>query len=174
MIRRPPRSTLFPYTTLFRSKLVYREGKKHRHPLFFDADERAARCGSMRYHPGIMSPVTTADAHRYLIYDVQRTTFCCPSCNEPRVADRHAAIWSLEHACAQCGAPAAAADFRRDVDIGVGVGSTHCFRCKRPPVFPRLLVDDELQPRLVGLCERHAKIFETYHIRSFALARTWS
>src|SRR5260370_32185864 len=25
MIRRPPRSTLFPYTTLFRSKLVLRE-----------------------------------------------------------------------------------------------------------------------------------------------------
>src|SRR3989441_12488696 len=28
MIRRPPRSTLFPYTTLFRS----REGIRHRHP----------------------------------------------------------------------------------------------------------------------------------------------
>src|SRR5256886_17125191 len=26
MIRRPPRSTLFPYTTLFRSALVYRMG----------------------------------------------------------------------------------------------------------------------------------------------------
>src|SRR3712207_7145146 len=28
MIRRPPRSTLFPYTTLFRS--VYAEGREHR------------------------------------------------------------------------------------------------------------------------------------------------
>ena len=28
MIRRPPRSTLFPYTTLFRSKLFEREAKK--------------------------------------------------------------------------------------------------------------------------------------------------
>src|SRR3712207_9492755 len=27
MIRRPPRSTLFPYTTLFRSRLAYREGR---------------------------------------------------------------------------------------------------------------------------------------------------
>src|SRR5256885_11146968 len=27
MIRRPPRSTLFPYTTLFRSKLVKGQGK---------------------------------------------------------------------------------------------------------------------------------------------------
>src|SRR5256885_15762038 len=42
MIRRPPRSTLFPYTTLFRSELearavavaAYREGERHpeRHP----------------------------------------------------------------------------------------------------------------------------------------------
>src|SRR3712207_6901162 len=30
MIRRPPRSTLFPYTTLFRSKLLVRLGKKFR------------------------------------------------------------------------------------------------------------------------------------------------
>src|SRR3712207_8858193 len=27
MIRRPPRSTLFPYTTLFRSKLMFRESR---------------------------------------------------------------------------------------------------------------------------------------------------
>src|SRR2546430_4867271 len=27
MIRRPPRSTLFPYTTLFRSGLLHREGQ---------------------------------------------------------------------------------------------------------------------------------------------------
>src|SRR5258706_9392911 len=27
MIRRPPRSTLFPYTTLFRSRLWYREAR---------------------------------------------------------------------------------------------------------------------------------------------------
>src|SRR2546426_2331045 len=27
MIRRPPRSTLFPYTTLFRSRLLRREGR---------------------------------------------------------------------------------------------------------------------------------------------------
>src|SRR2546422_5962714 len=29
MIRRPPRSTLFPYTTLFRSRLVPRSGIAH-------------------------------------------------------------------------------------------------------------------------------------------------
>src|SRR3712207_7728018 len=37
MIRRPPRSTLFPYTTLFRSK-------------FLGARHRAARVGAL--HPG--------------------------------------------------------------------------------------------------------------------------
>src|SRR2546425_9173080 len=30
MIRRPPRSTLFPYTTLFRSEAVYREAMERR------------------------------------------------------------------------------------------------------------------------------------------------
>src|SRR2546426_4148392 len=32
MIRRPPRSTLFPYTTLFRSIRMLREPIKHLHP----------------------------------------------------------------------------------------------------------------------------------------------
>src|SRR5256885_4058457 len=44
MIRRPPRSTLFPYTTLFRSKAA---GTGHVH-------RRASRgCGSRRGHPRI-------------------------------------------------------------------------------------------------------------------------
>src|SRR2546430_2976253 len=29
MIRRPPRSTLFPYTTLFRSQHRHRDGRRH-------------------------------------------------------------------------------------------------------------------------------------------------
>src|SRR3712207_8386509 len=33
MIRRPPRSTLFPYTTLFRSQRAEREQVRVRHPL---------------------------------------------------------------------------------------------------------------------------------------------
>src|SRR2546430_11874639 len=36
MIRRPPRSTLFPYTTLFRSQLVLAELR----PLGLDADDQ--------------------------------------------------------------------------------------------------------------------------------------
>src|SRR2546426_6115655 len=33
MIRRPPRSTLFPYTTLFRSRDERKDGSEHRHLL---------------------------------------------------------------------------------------------------------------------------------------------
>src|SRR3712207_7055370 len=33
MIRRPPRSTLFPYTTLFRSQVVRRRHRPRAHPL---------------------------------------------------------------------------------------------------------------------------------------------
>src|SRR2546430_6943664 len=32
MIRRPPRSTLFPYTTLFRSVILRRNGRRHQPP----------------------------------------------------------------------------------------------------------------------------------------------
>src|SRR3712207_7782161 len=39
MIRRPPRSTLFPYTTLFRSRAAYRNGLVSRRRLAADAWE---------------------------------------------------------------------------------------------------------------------------------------
>src|SRR2546422_11595836 len=37
MIRRPPRSTLFPYTTLFRSE----DGEEREHPLDLGTDQEA-------------------------------------------------------------------------------------------------------------------------------------
>src|SRR3712207_9447766 len=40
MIRRPPRSTLFPYTTLFRSKV---EGVHYAPPLFQGVEDRPAK-----------------------------------------------------------------------------------------------------------------------------------
>src|SRR2546430_5436866 len=48
MIRRPPRSTLFPYTTLFRSVLAWinaetRGGRSSPPPRFFDEAERDGR-----------------------------------------------------------------------------------------------------------------------------------
>src|SRR5438105_12252862 len=52
MIRRPPTSTLFPYTTLFRSKMVYSRaesfvGHIHRHPAKIWAEHRATREGRL-------------------------------------------------------------------------------------------------------------------------------
>src|SRR5436189_2508259 len=52
MIRRPPRSTLFPYTTLFRSLYetlaAYPGVKLPRMALFFDRDDRASMLALMR------------------------------------------------------------------------------------------------------------------------------
>src|SRR3712207_8537938 len=42
MIRRPPRSTLFPYTTLFRSDCLHREVERHE----FDDRPQPAHCGA--------------------------------------------------------------------------------------------------------------------------------
>src|SRR3712207_8834393 len=43
MIRRPPRSTLFPYTTLFRSRFVALEGAKDPDDLLRDQGPAALR-----------------------------------------------------------------------------------------------------------------------------------
>src|SRR5258708_28260662 len=42
MIRRPPRSTLFPYTTLFRSAGEYHRQCRHRPALRIDESQRRA------------------------------------------------------------------------------------------------------------------------------------
>src|SRR3712207_7034351 len=41
MIRRPPRSTLFPYTTLFRSDVVGRADERQRHQVDPEAQREA-------------------------------------------------------------------------------------------------------------------------------------
>src|SRR5688572_32743570 len=49
MLRRPPRSTLFPYTTLFRSGgdvSVLDLGRSRRAPGVRGGDERVGRCGT--------------------------------------------------------------------------------------------------------------------------------
>src|SRR5256885_12650464 len=59
MIRRPPRSTLFPYTTLFRSRMA--EGAMREGLLYDmlgryrreDARERSVRAMQQRYHVDI-------------------------------------------------------------------------------------------------------------------------
>src|SRR5690349_23303907 len=51
MIRRPPRSTLFPYTTLFRS-YVQPVRARHRHRPGISAQRHAAHPGAARLHAG--------------------------------------------------------------------------------------------------------------------------
>src|SRR2546422_1500920 len=50
MIRRPPRSTLFPYTTLFRSRIV------HRHPRVFRQENEEQADGDERQRGGGAPP----------------------------------------------------------------------------------------------------------------------
>src|SRR5688572_31058148 len=54
MVRRPPRSTLFPYTTLFRSSTVARSACDLRHPRLQKATVRGATrensCNRCRKH----------------------------------------------------------------------------------------------------------------------------
>src|SRR5438270_7687240 len=57
MLRRPPRSTLFPYTTLFRSRLralvsgiVQRTGHSFRHVKMMTRDDRAGVCKRSEEH----------------------------------------------------------------------------------------------------------------------------
>src|SRR2546430_5852948 len=54
MIRRPPRSTLFPYTTLFRSPEYFLQSHRHGRRAVIeivDADTRAAGHGQARRRP---------------------------------------------------------------------------------------------------------------------------
>src|SRR5256885_2618557 len=52
MIRRPPRSTLFPYTTLFRSEVTTRHHLHERHHSGMDVAEDAHQAGT-RERPGL-------------------------------------------------------------------------------------------------------------------------
>src|SRR2546427_13275432 len=48
MIRRPPRSTLFPYTTLFRSPLLHRRSWRDQQRLSACAQQRCHHAGDER------------------------------------------------------------------------------------------------------------------------------
>src|SRR2546426_7699458 len=52
MIRRPPRSTLFPYTTLFRSRAVARGGGRPRRQVSRPSDLRAGSHAGVDPGPG--------------------------------------------------------------------------------------------------------------------------
>src|SRR2546426_5517342 len=55
MIRRPPRSTLFPYTTLFRSDIdqtLHRQIGNERHALESDGPSESHRCAAELFDRG--------------------------------------------------------------------------------------------------------------------------
>src|SRR2546430_13665248 len=64
MIRRPPRSTLFPYTTLFRSQKLVHGGKRqsdHVRVRALDARDEARREALDRIRAGLVAPFPAGD-----------------------------------------------------------------------------------------------------------------
>src|SRR3712207_8660782 len=74
MIRRPPRSTLFPYTTLFRSRhaRAHGEGRLGRQDLFTDGledgmDRGAGRSGGAHFEGDRKSTRPELQSRQYLV-----------------------------------------------------------------------------------------------------------
>src|SRR2546427_6140176 len=101
MIRRPPRSTLFPYTTLFRSRLEHvlgaeghrlerRAGEVSPRRAAGDADDRAARVGRSEEHTSELQSQSNLVCRLLLEKKKRRstrkgsTTYCAASAQPPR------------------------------------------------------------------------------------------
>src|SRR3712207_8050103 len=71
MIRRPPRSTLFPYTTLFRSPRPCRHQRRHKEDVARDDDRREGRdrLGDGEQHAAERSEEHTSElqSRQYLV-----------------------------------------------------------------------------------------------------------
>src|SRR2546429_7259261 len=66
MIRRPPRSTLFPYTTLFRS-----HAPRAKHHAWLSAGRRIGSLGATRFHTHLDRKSTRLNSsHGYISYAV--------------------------------------------------------------------------------------------------------
>src|SRR3989442_7013142 len=74
MIRRPPRSTLFPYTTLFRSLLF----RGQRVQFLLDVGANTGQFGSLVRKCGFLGPIVSfeplAAAHRKLLARDRKST----------------------------------------------------------------------------------------------------
>src|SRR3712207_7260605 len=88
MIRRPPRSTLFPYTTLFRSRAERHPCPRLRRPLLRDA-QRQGRGG--RYSPGAERDGGHGD-------DLPRGLTCRASSRTSSTPDRKSTRLNSSHA----------------------------------------------------------------------------
>src|SRR2546422_403008 len=87
MIRRPPRSTLFPYTTLFRSRRQFRE------PALHEVQPRAIGGCEVHVKPGDRKSTRLNSSHGYISYAV----FCLKKKNEARPDQDHILINSSHH-----------------------------------------------------------------------------
>src|SRR2546429_1234256 len=83
MIRRPPRSTLFPYTTLFRSLSHYDSQLR-----LYSALPPVAECGQASHRLDRKSTRLNS-SHGYISYAV----FCLKKKNKPNVAALDGAGW---------------------------------------------------------------------------------
>src|SRR3712207_9180815 len=90
MIRRPPRSTLFPYTTLFRSHLATQVAKRPNKTGLSRPDYlRAARDAKGRFASGRFGPATTSDCTSYrLFFDVPEADKARAQLEEDRKSTR--------------------------------------------------------------------------------------
>src|SRR3712207_7085114 len=95
MIRRPPRSTLFPYTTLFRSAVRYKVSQS----LLLAANPRV-KSRSLRIGQRVVVPTGGTDrkstrlnsSHAnisYAVFCLKKKIFCCPP---PHPAHTHQAL----------------------------------------------------------------------------------
>src|SRR2546430_11363149 len=90
MIRRPPRSTLFPYTTLFRSSLAVRPGgpRSTRRSALWQAEAAAQRGPGLFAASADRKSTRLNSSHSQISYAV----FCLQKNNTPRPAramDQH-------------------------------------------------------------------------------------
>src|SRR5438445_8523704 len=79
MLRRPPRSTLFPYTTLFRSSDCHRRGSRMIGPPL--EDDRAARLAGDRRHDSDRKSTRLNSSHANISYAV----FCLKKKNKNKL-----------------------------------------------------------------------------------------
>src|SRR3989442_6451735 len=74
MIRRPPRSTLFPYTTLFRSFVGYRcDALGHADAKIHDAAHRQLECAAPRDHLALVERQGLERVERKVIRSAEHT-----------------------------------------------------------------------------------------------------
>src|SRR5688572_33053837 len=102
MIRRPPRSTLFPYTTLFRSQLMVRADAAGDHePCQPDHLDRARALGDQHFDDGVDEAAREIGRVRILALEQREDRGL-----EPGEAEVESA---LEHRARQAAAPGPAA-----------------------------------------------------------------